>query len=386
MELLKHQISGIEYMLERSNAFICDDMGMGKTRTVIEGTIRRNLFPIIIICPASLKINWKNEIYKWTGITTEIDDLSQRIVITNYERMKKYRYLVPQIPFQQIIIDESHNMKNPKAIRTKIATEWVRNIPFRTLMTGSPILNRPVELIAQLKLLSMINQFGGEQKFKDLYCGAKKTKYGVSYQGSSNTKRLHNKLNRLWLRRMKSDLGVLPEKHIIEVPVVEVQQPSPRSFEQIERLDRIAMSSKFDYCVDFVNVLLERGEKVVVFVHHKSVGSALHEQFPKASVITGGQSPKARQTNIDQFQNGNVDLIICSLQASAVGLTLTSARIAVFLEYPWSPSLLAQAQDRIHRLSQTRDCYIYYLYAQGSIDEYRLNKNKFKQELIDRIV
>ena len=124
----------------------------------------------------------------------------------------------------------------------------------------------------------------------------------------------------------------------------------------------------------------------MVFVHHKRVVEAIQKKFPTASVIVGGQSAKARQKNVYSFQHGDTPLIICSLQAGAVGLTLTASRCAVFVEYPWSPSLLNQTQDRIHRLSQTKDCFIYYLYAKNSIDEYRLNTNRYKEIIINHVV
>ena len=113
----------------------------------------------------------------------------------------------------------------------------------------------------------------------------------------------------------------------------------------------------------------------------------MKKEFPNAKVIIGGQSKTNRQQNIDNFQshsnsNANYNLILCSLQASAVGITLTNAYKAIFIEYPWSPSLMAQAEDRIHRIGQTQPCKIIYLYAKDSIDEYRLRTQKIKQTII----
>lgn len=194
-------------------------------------------------------------------------------------------------------------------------------------------------------------------------------------------------MNGIWLRRTKDDLeNKLPTKTIVPIPIIELNQPAPRSFHDIERYDRAVLQKKLNASVDFIEQLLERDEKVVVFVHHKDIGKALHMKFPGASVIVGGQSPTHRQINIDNFQLHDTQIIICSLQASAVGLTLTASRCAVFIEYPWSPALLAQAQDRVHRLGQDKDVFIFYLYGQGSIDEYRLNTNSFKKAVIDYIV
>ena len=131
MKLLPHQKSGIAYILSHSNAFVCDDMGMGKTRTVIEALFKRGAFPILVLCPTSLKLNWQAEIKKWVGYDTPIDDINADVVIMNYERMQKHRYDFPDRGFKQIVIDESHNFKNSKSIRTQIAIEIAKNIPYR---------------------------------------------------------------------------------------------------------------------------------------------------------------------------------------------------------------------------------------------------------------
>ena len=387
LPLLPHQAQGVKYILNNSSAFVCDDMGMGKTRTVIEAMFKRGQFPILVICPASLKINWKNEIKRWIGVTIPIDDLSQNVIITNYERMKKYKFDIKNIPVKQLVLDESHSFKNANSQRTKLALEWSKRIPYKILITGTPMLNRPNELVTQMQILNNIHKVGGAEHFLNTYCNPRNSQYGIDYSGASNLKRLHNVMDKIWLRRTKKDLAnQLPCKTIVPIPIIEMEQPAPHSFGEIERYDKAVLRSKLSPSVDFVNQLVERGEKVVVFVHHKDIGKALNLAFPEASVIVGGQSPSIRQVNIDNFQLGDTQVIICSLQASAVGLTLTSSRCAVFIEYPWSPALLAQAQDRVHRLGQDKDVFIYYLYGKGSIDEYRLNTNSFKKAVIDYIV
>lgn len=376
LPLLPHQKQGVRYILSHSSAFVCDDMGMGKTRTVIEAMVKRGAYPIVVVCPTSLKLNWKEEIMKWTGISTEIDDYTQAIIITNYERMSVLDKLLPTLKVQQLIFDECHVLKNKDAKRTKLAMKWGELIPYKILMTGTPLLNRPTELISQLTILGLLrSQFGGEQQFKKDYA----TLTGLN--------KLHKKLKKLWLRRKKGDLKEkLPLKQIVPIAITTLQQPKVESFEDVERQDRQVLEKKLPHSIEFIQEVMNRGEKLVVFVHHRSVGERLLQAFPTASYIVGGQSAKDRQANVERFQHGDVQLIICSLVASAVGLTLTAARIAVFLEYPWSPTLLRQAQDRIHRIGQEKDVIIYYLYAKGSIDEYRLDTNHFKETIIDYIV
>lgn len=387
LPLLPHQKEGVEFILNNSSAFVCDDMGMGKTRTVIEAMIQRSQFPILVICPSTLKLNWRNEIARWVGIDLEIDNLEQDIIITNYERMNKYKFEIQALPIKQLVLDESHSFKEESSKRTQLALAWSRKIPYKILISGTPMLNRPRELITQMEILNNIHKVGGREKFLEKYCNPRHSQYGIDYSGCSDLQELHQTMNGIWLRRTKDDLeNKLPTKTIVPIPIIELNQPAPRSFQDIERYDRAVLHKKLDASVDFIEQLLERDEKVVVFVHHKDIGKALNMKFPDASVIVGGQSPVHRQINIDNFQLHDTQIIICSLQASAVGLTLTASRCAVFIEYPWSPALLAQAQDRVHRLGQDKDVFIFYLYGQGSIDEYRLNTNSFKKAVIDYIV
>lgn len=387
LPLLPHQQEGVEFILNNSSAFVCDDMGMGKTRTVIEAMIQRSQFPILVICPSALKLNWRNEIARWVGIDLEIDNLNQDIIITNYERMNKYKFEIQALPIKQLVLDESHSFKEESSKRTQLALAWSRKIPYKILISGTPMLNRPRELITQMEILNNIHKVGGREKFLEKYCNPRHSQYGIDYSGCSDLQELHQTMNGIWLRRTKDDLeNKLPTKTIVPIPIIELNQPAPTSFRDIERYDRAVLHKKLDASVDFIEQLLERDEKVVVFVHHKDIGKALNMKFPDASVIVGGQSPVHRQINIDNFQLHDTQIIICSLQASAVGLTLTASRCAVFIEYPWSPALLAQAQDRVHRLGQDKDVFIFYLYGQGSIDEYRLNTNSFKKAVIDYIV
>lgn len=387
LPLLPHQQEGVEFILNNSSAFVCDDMGMGKTRTVIEAMIQRSQFPILVICPSALKLNWRNEIARWVGIDLEIDNLNQDIIITNYERMNKYKFEIQALPIKQLVLDESHSFKEESSKRTQLALAWSRKIPYKILISGTPMLNRPRELITQMEILNNIHKVGGREKFLEKYCNPRHSQYGIDYSGCSDLQELHQTMNGIWLRRTKDDLeNKLPTKTIVPIPIIELNQPAPTSFHDIERYDRAVLHKKLDASVDFIEQLLERDEKVVVFVHHKDIGKALNMKFPDASVIVGGQSPVHRQINIDNFQLHDTQIIICSLQASAVGLTLTASRCAVFIEYPWSPALLAQAQDRVHRLGQDKDVFIFYLYGQGSIDEYRLNTNSFKKAVIDYIV
>lgn len=389
IKLKDYQVDGVNLLLRDSSQLLCDEQGLGKTATTIVAVLRRSLYPILVVCPASLKINWREEFKRFGGVSTDIDDITRDIVIINYESLVKYKYDLYDRGFKQVIFDEAHVLKNSNSIRGKIALELSRRIPFKILITGTPLLNRPLELWHLIEILGWQQRFNGKEYFLNRYCGNTLTRYGVNYHGFSNLDELKEKFLPMIIRRKKSILGnQLPKKYIVNVPLIDVKQPLPTSFQDIARQDKDVLLCKFDLSIDFIKNKLQSENKVVVFTHHRDITVKIVDVFKneKVSYIIGGQSIRERQKNIDDFQNGDSKIIVCSLLASAVGLTLTSAHIAIFLEYPWSPSLLVQAQDRIHRLSQVKDCYIYYLYAKDSIDEYRLASNMTKQAVIDYIM
>ena len=235
----------------------------------------------------------------------------------------------------------------------------------------------------------MTYKFGGKDKFLRDFCGAYQSPWGTSYDGHSNLSKLNKIMKKIWIRRLKDDVQKnLPPKTVHMVPCCTISQPEPTSFEEIEKYDREVLKQKLPYCIDYIRKVLERGESVVVFAHHRNVVEKLRKEFLYAKYIIGGQTRQSRQQNIDNFQmhsglNANhKNLIVCSLQAGAVGTTLTKAHTAIFIEYPWSPSLMAQAEDRIHRIGQTEPCDIVYLYAKDSIDEYRLRTQNIKKTII----
>ena len=385
--LLPHQIQGRDMILSQRKTYMADDMGLGKTRTVLEAVIDRGLYPILVVCPASLKWNWAKEFKTWKNIEVVPEDFTADIVIVNYESLRKYALEIAHKDFVQVIFDECHVLKNSQSGRGLLCKDIANNIPYRVMISGSPVLNRPEELVHQFDILGIINWFGGKKKFLDKYCDPQETRYGKQYQGFSYLHDLKKVLKNALIRRVKEDLeSQLPAKTITAVPIMELPQEKPCSLEQIERQERAVLSRKLPLSLTSIQDQINKHGKVVVFVHHHSVGAALLKEYPNACVIKGSQSAKARQAQVDRFQNTDCPIIICSLVAAAVGITLTAAHVAIFLEFPWSPTLLRQAQDRVHRIGQTKPVDIYYLYAKGSIDQYRLHTILTKEVVINYII
>lgn len=232
------------------------------------------------------------------------------------------------------------------------------------------MVSGPCDLAPLLDILGLLPLFGGYEGFYKRYCNPIWNGYGWDYTGSSNKDELKEKLKKYMIRRTKKECGIkLPQKKIVDVPVVEYKQSFAESLQEIEEQTQVVNRLKYPYAIKFIDGLLAKGKRPVVFVHHRDLMRKLTKHYGKKAVkITGGQSMENRQKAIDAFQDEDIPLIFCSLQASATGITLTSSDTAVFLEYLWSPAVSQQAQDRIHRLSQTKPVTIYNLYCPKSIE------------------
>lgn len=366
MILFPYQQTGVKRMLNEDRSFLCDDMGLGKTAQAINTVMRGDRFPLLVVCPASLKWNWCNEIKRWMGIDIVPDVKSHRILVTNYERMNRIKgYL-----WKQVIFDESHYLKNPQSARTKLAIST--RAGYKTLITGTPMPDRPRDLVGQLTILQKIRDSRDEYNFLNRYCGVLHTNFGTSYSGASNMSELKMKMNRIWIRRLKKDvLSQLPKIKTVYTIIGNMHDyPKSAKIQNLTRQQMALAKAKEKPSAEWIENFLTTGKSLVVFAHHRSLVGYLKRQFPHASVIMGGMSSSQKQAMVDNFQSGKTNLIICSLLCAEVGLTLTKAHDCAFLEYSWEDGNFEQALARIHRIGQTEDCTAYCLYFQDSVDEY----------------
>lgn len=225
------QKAGVDYVLTQGGrVLIGDDMGLGKTMQAITAVETFGDYPCLVICPASLKYNWRNEFNRWlpdraehisilNGKSTEAN--GAHVVIVNYENVGKHQWLW-RIPWKAMIIDESHYIKNPKAKRTNFILDLAKEIPHVLLLSGTPVLNRPIELVPQLQALGKLQMFGGFWGFARRYCNATRGQFGWMFDGAENLGELNKKLRETcYLRREKKDvLPELPDKIRTIIPVV----------------------------------------------------------------------------------------------------------------------------------------------------------------------
>lgn len=431
LKYLPFQKAGIDFINQQKNVLVADEMGLGKTIQAI-GYINLNsdVKTVLVICPASLKINWKQELEKWLVRPFKIDILNGEgiadITITNYESVKKYFDILKSQTWDLLILDESHYIKNYKAQRTKYITgfygkgeqkEWIKGVKDyakqKILLTGTPVLNRPMELFTQLKVLG--NELGKNVRgFMSRYV---ETDRWGGVVGSRNLEELQLKLRTsCMIRREKKDVLLeLPDKlrQVITLPK-DILSNSDRKemdiiiqylseswdiatgkltssripFEEIAEIRYFLSIKKIPYVLEHLENVLENEDKIVVFAHHHDVVNAIYDRFKDISVVaTGNETLKERDEAVNRFQNDpNVKLFIGSIQAMGVGVTLTASSTVIFAEVEWRPGDLFQAEDRLHRIGQKSTVLVQYLVINDSIDSYMINKILSKIEIIESVV
>lgn len=405
LPLRDFQKAGIEYIVNNRQVLLGDEMGLGKTVQAIASIHSLQAYPCLVVCPNSLKYNWQNEYEKWLGMESQVinsgsDSIKngEKVYIISYNLLSKFEKQIDKLKLKAIVGDESHYLKNKTASRTRTFSKIAKKIDIRLLLTGTPINNRPSELISQLEILDKFQSvFGGWFPFVKRYCDAQRTRYGWDVQGSSNLEELHSKLRQsCYIRRDKSTvLAELPDKTRVrldmdidnvleytkaEYDIMEYFKEFNFSQQQIDAatrakhlvqlnlLKKLSIKGKLSTITTWVQEFLESGEKLVLFGVHTDIINYISDKF-KCNKITGEVSAENRQKYVDDFQqNPETKLIVMNIQAGGVGITLTKASNVAFMELPWTPGELLQAEDRCHRLGQKSAVTCYYLIGKETID------------------
>jgi len=424
-ELYAFQKQGVAFIeAKQGRALIADEMGLGKTiQTLTWLELHPDKQPVVIVVPASLKLNWVKEATRWmtspkcqilSGETSNTP-LTGEIIIINYDILIHWVEALQRIKPQVLILDEVHYTKNSSAKRTKAVKALSKGIPHVIALSGTPIINRPVEIFNAVKLIdpTVIPSFF---EYAHRYCGARHNGYGWDFSGATNTQELHDKLtNTIMIRRRKEDvLNDLPGKtrsfipieldnekeyHAAEMDFVEfVRQQkgqaaanrasNAQSLVEIEGLKQLAVKGKLTQVTDWIRNFLEVDGKLVVFVTHHFVIDHLMTTFKSIAVkVDGTVSGQARQDAVDRFQNNpNIQLFVGNIKAAGVGITLTAASNVAFIELPWTPGDLTQAEDRCHRIGQKDSVNIHYLLAENTIEENIARLLDRKRKVLDSVL
>lgn len=418
LEPFPYQKQGIAYALQKKRCFFGDQPGLGKTLQAIGTAFIAKAWPVLVICPASLKINWQREWKKFTGKEAIIlDDRNKNnwyryyemeccdVFITNYESLKKFfvedfangvtRFirLKPEASlFRCVIIDESHRCKSSKTQQSKICYKICQGKEYRFLLTGTPSINGPKDLIEQLKIMGRLDDFGGYKSFEQNFLQGPRE--------ASNLEMLNWRLwNTCFFRREKAKvLSQLPDKmrQVVNMDITNRKeyQDAERdllgylsSYEQaddeklrraergkmmvqMQKLRQIAARGKIAAAIEFIQDIMDSGEKLIVFAFLKEVVQAIKDVFPGSVTIIGDNTGQERQDAVDRFQNDpKCQLIICNYKSAGVGLTLTASSRVAFIEFPWTFADCEQAEDRAHRIGQKDSVNCYYFLGKNTIDE-----------------
>jgi SWI/SNF-related matrix-associated actin-dependent regulator 1 of chromatin subfamily A len=426
MELFPFQKEGVAFIdSHNGRALVGDEQGLGKTAQALAYLqLHPELRPAIVVCPASLKLNWVKEANMWmTNPKTQIlsgtnpnTRIIGEIIIINYDILMDWLPVLSKIKPKVLIMDEIHKIKSNGTRRTKSCKKLGKTIPHIIGLSGTPIINRPVEIYNAVRMIDPL-LFPAFWDFANRFCGAHHNGYGWDFNGCSNQEELHNKLsNSLMIRRKKMDvLKDLPDKMYSFVPMeldnereyfraendfigyiretkgshAAAKASNAEVLTQIEGLKQLAVKGSLTQSIQWIEDFLETdNNKLVVFAVHKFVIEVLMEAFPGISVkIDGSVAPEKRQIPVDEFQNNpKIRLFIGNIQAAGEGITLTAASNVAFLELPWSPGGLQQATDRLHRIGQKNSVMVHYLLATGTIVEKIARLLDSKQKVLDAVL
>lgn len=447
-EPFPYQKAGIRYVLSalnqvgfRKGVVIGDQPGLGKTVQSLGVLESTNAYPAVVVCPATLKLNWQKEIERWLPHrTTQIlsgktpCDINADIAIINYDILsswvEKFR------GYRGVVMDESHYCKSPQAARTKAALKISKRIveptAVRLCLTGTPVTNRPAELATQLDFIGRLNDFGGYMGYYRTFCGAFRDRWGHwQTGGASNLDVLNERLRaNCYLRRTKDQvLPELPavlhspvevdmtpagakeyakaEEDIVEYLMERARQialelgESPSSaavrakmraeanqhLVRISVLRRIAAKAKMPAIIEWVEGRIEAGNKVVIAAHHREVVDELANRFGGLK-IQGQMTVEEVEENKRMFQDMPVTeapVIVLSIQAAKTGHTLTAAQDILFVELPWTPADVDQTYGRLHRIGQKGSVNATYMLASGSIDKKIYELIEEKRSVVDAL-
>ena len=441
-KLYKHQEEGIKFLLSRNGCILADDMGLGKSIQSIIAALESGAKNILVVCPSSVKINWKREIEVFCKDVTIVNGRKwdrAKFTIINFDILKNFHTIgdgkkkkdtdqvlelnrhIVNSRFDLAIVDEAHNLKNNKSIRGEIMVDLSVNhgIEKVWLLTGTPIANRPMDFFNLLKIIKAPIADNWHY-FASRYCDAKKffktLKNGSRKQiwltdGASNLEELSVKTRNLIIRRLKTDVLDMPDKVITPV----YHELSDKGWKEYDMLwdeylqKREKENKKGSIQRDLVELILlrkfiameaipetiemaenaiEMGKKVIIFTSFTDELNELAEHFGKLCVKhNGSMSDKDKQYSVDVFQNNpNIKAFIGNIKSAGVGITLTEATVVIFNSFDWVTGNNEQAEDRAFRIGQKNNVNVFYQLFINTISTRMWNVLKNKKDIISTIM
>lgn len=432
IEAYKYQKEGVrameDFLAAGQGVGLFDDMGLGKTMQTL-WLLRRarvgDMFPALVVCPASVKYMWEHEALRNAHIRPAVlegrtpprgkFDLTPALMIINPD------ILVPWLPhlldmgLRTLILDESQTFGNLTSQRTRAAITLAREVQYRVALSGTPLTNRPAELWPTLHMLRP-DIFPSFFSFAQEYCKPKREYGKWTYKGAQNIPQLHALLkDTCMVRRLKEDvLHDLPNK-IRRVVPINITNPDEyneardnfvtwlqknytkgrvnaalraAAVTQIGYLLRLAARLKCRAVVERANKFLEEypNKKLVLFaVHHKMIEVLQRRVNAKSTTVDGRVTGRRRKLAVDVFRRDpECRVFIGNIRAAGTGVDGLQDVCSdmMFTELWWRPGDHIQAEDRLYRIGQGGHVWIEYLVAHGTIDEHLCRVIQKKQKVI----
>ena len=418
----EHQKIAIEKLLGNDKYILADDMGVGKTTSATIAAIESGSKKVLVICPATLKLNWKREIENYTNDEISIIEgkkwKTSKFIIINYDILKNFHSLdkkenittIIDEKFDLIIIDEAHYISNTKAQRTKLANDIVKKVGKVWLLTGTPMTSRPMNYYNILRLVES-RVAKNWVSYVRRYCeGYQINKGGRKIwltHGASNLDELRDRTKQKVLRRLKEEILDLPDKIITpiflelysEAYKKEVgeyldwanenkNQSLTIQLNKLMKVRQLIANEKLKNTFDLIDQCLEQDKKVIVFTNFTEPLMEIWSKYKKIAVpLYGKMNQEQRQESVDSFQNDpKIKIFVSNIKAGGVGITLTKAEVVIFNDLSFVPADMSQAEDRAFRIGQKKNVSCLYPIFDNTIEKVIYNIVQNKKRVIDTVM
>ena len=405
------------------------EMGLGKTPTSLGWAMSRpDTRPILVVCPASVKYNWDHEARRFFDLRASMcegRDAPARVhhgfevppdlTIINYDVLKDWTDYLRQRRFGTVIFDEGQYLSNANSLRRKAAKKVAQRIPHCLILSGTPFMNKPIDLWSLLNIL-WPDEYPSEWSFAQRFCNPKWTPWGWNLSGGTNLDELNRELlaQGMIRRRKKDVLKDLPDKVFRIVPC-DISDREQYNFasndflgwlgkyanhkvekaskaEKVTRIGsllRLTAKMKLQAQMEWANrFLAETDEKLVIFAVHTKAIEAIQRNLNTQVVVINGEVPtKKRHPLVQQFNDDPATrAFVGNYIAAGTGINLQAASEIGLFEFPWRPGDVLQAVDRLHRIGQKKTVFVNFLVAGGTIEEDVVNLHHLKQARISTVL
>ena len=427
---MPHQIPGVEFLLKNNRCILGDDMGLGKTITTVYAALSmEDRHKILIVTLKTLKYNFAKEISYLDKRFCIVDKKWQedKFTIIHYEALKKFQKEIHAAGFTILILDEAHKIRNPKAGRSIIVTDYIKcKTPLKIwLLTGTPIDNRPIDYFHLLKLIK--HPLAKNWKnYVERYCDGRVDGWGRwQTDGHSNLVELHKLTQDIFLRRLKTNAGIEMPQKMRRALFLEMKNWNgyKQSIEigRQKRFDKLVDEVGFEGDVEDVNLeemtmlMLHRqfcaiekvndgslnevidsmldenpDNKIIVFTNFRAVVDSVYDHIgSEKCIFIDGRilDPQKRILLVDQFnENPDIKVLVCNLKVGGTGLNIQSANKVIVNDMDWVPSNMIQAEDRAYRIGQKRDVEVVYLVYDKTVEVALYNTIEEKMRVISTII